>query len=155
MIYELMYIIPSKFSDREIDGVINQVAGVLEKHGAKIEQSENLGKIKFAYPIKKVRHGTYVLSYIEAPAESLAKVDQDLRLTDEVLRHLLVKREKGLPTAKYVFKPGSYQEPLDAEGKRASVRQPRKPKQVENTDRLSTEELDKKLDEILEKDISV
>ncbi len=155
MIYELMYIIPSKFSDSEIDGVINQVAGVLEKHGAKVEQSQNLGKIKFAYPIKKVRHGTYVLSYIEAPVESLVKIEKDLRLTDEVLRHLMVKREDGIPSAKYQFKPASYQEPLDAEGKRAIARKPRKPKPVESSERLSTEELDKKLDEILEKDLSV
>lgn len=155
MIYELMYIIPSKFSDSEIDGVINKVAGVLEKHGAKVEQSQNLGKIKFAYPIAKVRHGTYVLSYIEAQAESVSKIEKDLRLTDEVLRHLLVKREDGIPTAKYQFKPGSYQEPLDAEGKRVIARKPRTPKQAEPSERFSTEELDKRLDEILEKDLSV
>ncbi|MBT4856581.1 30S ribosomal protein S6 [Candidatus Uhrbacteria bacterium] len=155
MIYEFMYIIPSKFSDSEIDGVINQVAGVFEKHGAKVEQSQNLGKLKFAYPIKKVRHGTYVLAYISAEAEAVAKIDKDIRLTDEVLRHMIVKREKGIPTAKYEFKPGSYQEPLDAEGKRAVARKPRKPKVVESPDRLSTEELDRKLDEILDKDINV
>ena len=159
MIYEIKYIIPSKFSDSEIDGVINQVAGVFEKHGAKVEQSQNLGKLKFAYPIKKVRHGTYVLSYINAPAESLKKIDADLRLTDEVLRHLMVKCEGGVPSAKYTFKPQAYQEPLTPEGKRSVERKPRAPKPqtpqaTEATESMSSEELDKKLDEILEKDMN-
>ena len=160
MIYEIMYIIPSKYSDSEIDGVIDQVAGVFEKHGAKVEQSQNLGKLKFAYPIKKVRHGTYVLAYVDAPTEALTKIDADLRLTDEVLRHLVVKCEDGIPSAKYTFKPQAYQEPLTPEGKRAVARKPRAPKtQAPSTDEkpaepISTEELDKKLDEILENDMN-
>lgn len=154
MIYEIMYIIPSKFSDSEIDGIIERVATMLEKSGAKIQESQNLGKLKLAYPIKKIRHGTYVLLYVDGEELDLKKIDQDFRLSDDVLRHMVIKRPDGLPSAKFRFRPTSYQEPLTSEGKRTTRQIPRKPKAQEPAEPLSTEELDKKLDKILETDIS-
>ena len=53
MMYELMYILPSQYSDSEIEGLQKNVADLVVKIGAKVEQSEVLGKIKLAYPIKK------------------------------------------------------------------------------------------------------
>lgn len=155
MIYEVMYILPSKYSDSEIEGVNTIVAGLFSKHGAKIEKTDNLGKVKFAYPIKKVTHGTYMLTFIEAEGESLANIDKELKLSDEVLRHIIVKREKGIPTS--VFPLTSYIAPLTSEGKRANVKPVVKdrPKPQTKVDgkKLSTAELDKKLDDILESDI--
>ena len=96
---------------------------------------------------------------MDAPTESLKKIDADLRLTDEVLRHLIVKCEDGIPSAKYTFKLEAYQEPLTPEGKRAVARKPRVPKPqipptAEAVEPISSEELDKKLDEILENDMN-
>lgn len=159
MIYELLYIVPSNFSDTEIDGITKNVSALIEKIGAKIERTENLGKIKLAYPIKKVRHGTYILIYFSLEDLSiLPKLDTDLKHSDEVLRHIFVKREDGIPVENVVLT--SYREPLTPEGKRATTRpekeapkqRPLKKKQEE--DKMSTKDLDKKLDEILDSDIT-
>lgn len=160
MIYELLYIVPSKFSDTEIDGIAKNVSALVEKTGAKIEKTENLGKIKLAYPIKKVRHGTYILNYLSLEDSSvLPKLDTDLKHTDEVLRHMFVKREDGVPVENVVLT--SYQEPLTPEGKRASAKVEKDvaPKQEplkeeKEGDKMSTKDLDKKLDEILDSDIT-
>lgn len=154
MIYELMYIIPANFSDTEIGGIIENVTGLLEKSGAKVEQTNNLGKIKFTYPIKKVRHGTYILSYFELEEkDQLKRIEVELKHTDEVLRHLYVKREEGIPQTNFEIK--SYQSPLTPEGKRIHSRE----RVVEKTpappaEKISEEQLGKKLDEILEDDLS-
>lgn len=149
-----MYIVPSKFSDSEVDGAVKTVSGLFEKHGAKVEKTENLGKIKLAYPIKKVGYGTYLLAFIDVAGENVLAIDQELRLADEVLRHMIVKREKGIPSETFTI--SSYTAPITSEGKRAKKGEEKKeaPKTQEATEeKLSTKELDKKLDEILESDI--
>ncbi|PIX62345.1 30S ribosomal protein S6 [Candidatus Uhrbacteria bacterium CG_4_9_14_0_2_um_filter_41_50] len=155
MIYEVLYIIPSKYSDTEIDGIIERVSKYFEANGAKVEQSQNLGKIKFAYTVNKVSHGTYVLNYISGEEIALQKLDQDLRLSEEVLRHVIVKRPHGIPTGH--FKLTSYQEPLTPEGKRATAKKaPRREKApVQQEEKsVSAEDLDKRLDQILETDLN-
>lgn len=155
MIYELLYIIPSNFSDTEIDRIQKSVEERLNQNEAKIEKSEVLGKLKLAYPIKKINHGTYVLVYMEVEGEKIKKIDQDLRLADEVLRHVLVARENGIPSGSY--KLVAYQPPLTTEGKRTMARRER-PQIQQNTqapetpaqEKMSKEEIDKKLDAILD-----
>ena len=157
--YELLYIIPSQFADTEIDAVAGRVEALVEKAGAKIFRKGNLGKIKLAYPIKHTRHGTYMLIYFEADTTVLKEVDKLLRLADEVLRHQVIVMTKAAEDKKYEIH--SYVPPLSEEGrpvkserkKKPAIRiAPPTPATVEPP--LSIEELDKKLDEILDKDIT-
>ena len=156
MLYELMTILPAQYADTEVDSVIGIVTKVLEKSGAKVEKSHSFGKIKTAYPIERQRYGTYILFYITAEAEVMKKVDQDLRLTDEILRHMIIARPAGMPKGEFKLVP--YTPPLTSEGRRAGERDDR----PERTTRIqpgimdakvTTEEFANKLDQILESDI--
>ncbi len=160
MIYEILSIVPAKFADTEIDAVSERIAKQIEATGAAIKKTENLGKLKLAYAIDHVRYGTYVLFYVEAGQEIMAKVDQVMRLADESLRHMIVVHPKGMP--KHTPRPTSYVPPLNAEGRRSSEKgdkaassedrpAPLAAKEVAKP--LSTKALDKKLDEILDSDI--
>lgn len=156
MIYEILTIIPAKFADTEIDGIAERVAKMLENDGLKIERTENLGKLKLAYAIDHVRYGTYVLFYASAEnTDVLKKVDQDLRLADEVLRHTVIAHPEGIPA--HTPRPTSYVPPLTAEGRRAGDKSEDRPKAQKaatgEEKPISTQELDKKLDEILDSDI--
>lgn len=158
MIYEILTIIPAKFADTEVDAVAERIAKQLEAAGAKIERTENLGKLKLAYPIDHVRYGTYVLFYVEAAAEAMKKIDQAMRLADEVLRHMIVAHPDGIPA--HTPKPTTYVPPLNSEGRRSSEKSDERPAmrraEVQATVEekpLSTKDLDKKLDEILDSDI--
>lgn len=154
MMYEIMTIIPSHISDTEVDGAIEAVAKLVEKESGKVEKTQNLGKIKLAYPIERQRHGTYVLMYAELAPEAMMKLDQNLRLADEVVRHMIIARPEGIPSAE--FKLVSYTNPLTPEGRRSSERDDRatKPAERGTTEKvMSTEEIAGKLDAILESDI--
>lgn len=156
MIYEILTIIPAKFSDAEIDAVSERIAKTLEANTLKIEKTENLGKLKLAYAVDHVRYGTYVLFYVTAEDVAvMKKVDQDLRLSDDVLRHMVVAHPECIPAR--TPKPTSYVPPLTTEGRRASEKSDDRPRtaKVAATEEkpLSTVELDKKLDEILDSDI--
>ncbi len=154
MIYEIMTILPSHYADTEIDGVIGTVQKLLESTGAKIEKSQNFGKLKIAYPIERQRHGTYVLFYISAEPAILPKLEQNLRLSEEVIRHLTIAHPEGLPTA--AFRLVQYTPPLTAEGRRAGEREERPAphrQAMETAAKVTTEELANKLDQILDSDI--
>ncbi len=164
--YELLYIVPTQFADTEIDGLREKMAKAIEQTGAKVTRNESLGKIKLAYPIKHQRHGTYVLVHLEAEPSVIAGLDRMLRLSDEVLRHIIVDLAPG--AEKKAFQITSYVAPLSEEARDTrrptDAAAPRKavapvaaevaaPVKAEEAS-MSMEELDKKLDEILDKDVS-
>jgi len=159
MLYEIMTILPSQYADTEVDGVIATVSKVLEKSGAKVEKSHSFGKIKMAYPIERQRYGTYIIFYVTAEKEAMKKVEGDLRLTEEILRHMTIARPEGMPTGE--FKLIQYTPPLTTEGRRAGDREERtdrpergpRPATPDATGKVTTEELSNKLDQILDSDI--
>lgn len=93
--YELMYIIPSTLTDEEVGGIETKVASVLTKFGAQVESTKRLGKYRFAYPINHQRHGHYVLVMFTTDPAALAKIEDNLRIITDVLRHLTIRAEEG------------------------------------------------------------
>lgn len=166
--YELLYIVPAQFTDTEIVNVQVKIAKILTDAGAKVLRDENLGKIRLAYPIKTIRHGSYVLVHFDTDAGLIAELNRKLGLTDEVLRHMILERQTGALEKKYEL--SSYVAPLSEEARqdRDSGHHAHKPPQrrapvvtlplptpvAVPVTPMSMEELDKKLDKILEGDIA-
>jgi len=163
--YELLYIVGTHYTDAEVAEIQAKVAGMLEKVGAKILRNEMVGKIRLAYIIKKARHGSYILVHFDADPSVISPFNRQMELMEEILRHTLLLRAPGAETKK--FEIFAYVPPLSDEGKRieskpALVRE--KSARAESTEEalpvdraeanMSIEELDKKLDEILEDDLS-
>ncbi len=158
-----MYIVPTQYTDAEVGEIQARVAGMLEKIGAKILRNEMVGKIRLAYIINKVRHGSYVLVHFDADPSLMKEFNRQMELNDEVLRHTILTREPGAENKKVELT--AYVAPLSDEGKRveqkpALVRE--KPvaaaeavAPIDHADaNMSIADLDKKLDEILEDDMS-
>ncbi|MBI4713670.1 30S ribosomal protein S6 [Candidatus Uhrbacteria bacterium] len=174
--YELLFIISSQYTDAEIEKIKAQVSAEIETVGGTIVKTENLGKIHLAYPIKKQNHGTYILVYFDVESSVLGPLIRKLSLTDEVLRHTTSLRPKD--AEKRVFELTSYVAPLSEEARKehftpqnaTGARPPRRriekvaeivqvaPTVLSQTSpeesKMSMEELDKKLDEILKADIT-
>jgi hypothetical protein len=55
--YELLSIVPTQFTDEEVGEISKQISALVEKVGGNVVSTTNLGKIRMAYPIKKIRHG--------------------------------------------------------------------------------------------------
>lgn len=79
--------------DLEIDlgKASKRVEKIVADNGGKIVGTDNWGKRKLAYPIKKNEHAVYVFYTVELPAENVAKVETTLNITDEVLRFLITR----------------------------------------------------------------
>lgn len=87
--YELLYIVHPDL-ESSIDKITGNVKGYIEARKGKITYEENWGKRKLAYEIKKSDVGIYVLVYFEAPASGLAKIERDIRLTEEIIRFMVL-----------------------------------------------------------------
>jgi small subunit ribosomal protein S6 len=67
---------------------------MLAKHSMKIIKESKWGDRTLAYPIRQQRKGTYVLVYMEGPAESVRKIENDCTLSEVVMRTLILSRSK-------------------------------------------------------------
>lgn len=79
--------------DLEIDleKPMKKVEGIITETGGKITNTENWGKRKLAYTIKKQEFAVYVFYAVELPPEALKKINDTFNITDEVLRFLMTK----------------------------------------------------------------
>ncbi len=93
--YELLYIIPATLTDEDVGGVETTVKALLEKHGATIENTTRLGKFRFAYAIKNVRHGHYVLVHFSSEGAAIAAITEALRISSDVLRSILLRADEA------------------------------------------------------------
>jgi len=163
--YELMVVIPATYTDEEVPALVTKLESKLIELGVKITKADDsLGKRKLAFPIKHVRQGFYRVLEIEAPKDVIAKVDAELRLMPEVLRHLLTIREvrtKEQLEAEAALRERIQQKRIAAEEKAVADRQVKEleeakaaeaAKPSEPAREVSQEELTKKLDEILTDD---
>jgi small subunit ribosomal protein S6 len=79
--------------DLEIDleKAENRVTKIIADNGGKITKTDNWGKRKLAYPIKKQEFAVYVFYTADIPAENVARIEQTFNITDEVIRFLITK----------------------------------------------------------------
>ncbi len=100
-LYELLYIIPATVTDTEVGTVETKIAALLTKLGATIEFTKRLGKLKLTYVVEKQRYGHYVAVIFSADASVIAKIEENLRINTEIIRHLLLRTEKTIEAQKF------------------------------------------------------
>lgn len=79
--------------DLEIDleKATAKVEKIFKDNGGKVVNTDNWGKRKLAYSIKKQDHAVYVFYTVDLPAENVRKVEATLNITDEVIRFLITR----------------------------------------------------------------
>jgi len=93
--YELVVIVDAALSQKEKDDVIKDVGQIVEKCGGRVTSSQVwLEKQKMAFLMKKRPDGTYYLIQIEGGGSNFPDLRRALKLNDNVLRSLIIKKEK-------------------------------------------------------------
>jgi len=92
--YELVYIVDAHAPQSTKDEIAKQVADSLAKTEIKIINSQMwLDRHKMSFPIQKIGEGTYYLLNLEAKTSSIAKLQTNLRLNEQILRFMTVRAE--------------------------------------------------------------
>lgn len=159
--YELLVVIPTTQTDEEIVAAVDRVAQILTESGAEIKRREEVGKFRLTYPIRHLHHGSYHLFVFITESGAVRQINDKLRLSSGVIRFEI---SRSTPTAvgkRYFIT--QYQEPLVDRGEREVIRpriqRPRTaPVPIQSiiaptAEPLSTEEIDKQIDKILEEKI--
>jgi len=164
--YEILFIIPNKFTDEEAKTVAGQIEKTISAEGGQITYSEYWGKKRLAYEIKHNAYGYYGLFEFDLESPLLAKVDQSLRLSTDVLRHQIVvkktkteeeiAREKVI-RAKIDSKKAAAEKKSEEKAKSpsqssAAPKSTSKIKDPEKDKRVNLKDLDEKLEGILNAD---
>lgn len=112
----------------DLEKATSKIEKIITDNGGSITNTDNWGKRKLAYPIKKQDFAIYVFYTAELPAEGVKKINDTLNITDEVIRFLItkpdlkklakaeaLKAEKAQKAAERGEKNENADEPADAE----------------------------------------
>lgn len=75
----------------DLEKATSRVEKIFADNGGKVTNTDNWGKRKLAYPIKRNESAIYVFYTVDLPAENVRKVESTLNITDEVVRFLITK----------------------------------------------------------------
>ena len=92
--YETIFILHPSFDEEAVTAAVEKFKGVIETEGGIIDNVDLWGKRRLAYEIDKVNEGVYVLVNFQAEAELPKELDRIFRITDGVIRHIIVKLDK-------------------------------------------------------------
>lgn len=73
------------------DPALDKVRKTISSAGGKITKEEDDGKKRLSYKIGKQEFALYYYFDVSLPSDAPSKISSNLNITDEVLRHLLVR----------------------------------------------------------------
>ena len=89
--YELVYLASPDATEDQVTDLHTQVEAIVQRIGGQITKTENWGRRKLAYEIGRHKEATYVLEVIDGTGELMKEIDRRLKVTDLVIRHLVVR----------------------------------------------------------------
>jgi small subunit ribosomal protein S6 len=89
--YELVYVVSPDATDEQVTELHTQVESIVQRMNGQLEKTDNWGRRKLAYEIGRHKEGTYVLEVINGDGELMKEIDRRLKVTDLVIRHLVVR----------------------------------------------------------------
>ncbi len=97
-LYEAMWVVDVNNARDEFTKCIAGIKEIVEKGGGTWINADKWEERKLAYPIKKKKRALYVINHFSAPTESIVKIERNARLSDLILRHMILVDEDGLAT---------------------------------------------------------
>lgn len=92
--YELVMLVHPDVDEERLEAVVERVRRVASDHGGSIVSEDNWGRRKLAYKIGRFTEANYHLANIEMEGSGTTMLDNSLKLTDDVIRHLLIRKDE-------------------------------------------------------------
>ncbi|MFR9652028.1 MAG: 30S ribosomal protein S6 [Rikenellaceae bacterium] len=92
--YETVFIVTPVLSEAQVQEVADKFQGVITENGGQIENKENWGLKKLAYPIQKKTTGFYYLIEFSGEGNLIEKLETMYRRDERVIRFLTFKQDK-------------------------------------------------------------
>jgi small subunit ribosomal protein S6 len=89
--YELMIITSGALDETAVTATIERFTALIADQGGTVERVDHWGKRQFAYEIQHMNEGYYTVIDLQLSSEGLVELERQLRLTDDVVRHKVVR----------------------------------------------------------------
>ena len=91
--YEVVFIV-KPLEEEAVNAVIDKFSKLITDNGGTIDKEDRWGKKRLAYEIKDCMDGYYCLFYVNCEPACVKEVDRVMKITDELLKHMIVKSEE-------------------------------------------------------------
>ncbi|MGI8553811.1 MAG: 30S ribosomal protein S6 [Dehalococcoidia bacterium] len=90
--YELVTILSPDIEDENLPETLERIHQFITSRGGEIQNVDQWGRRKLAYPIARQFEGIYVVTLLRMKPAFAAELEANLRISELVLRHLLVRQ---------------------------------------------------------------
>jgi len=91
--YELGIILNPEVSEEQARAILERVDQLVTNHDGQVVRVNQWGRRRLAYPIERHRDGLYVFIDMILTPETVFVLDRTLKVSEEVLRHLIKRRD--------------------------------------------------------------
>lgn len=91
--YELGFILDPEVSEEQSKAILERIQQIVNNHDGEVVRINQWGRRRLAYPIRHKRDGFYVFFDMILTPETVSELDRNLRVTEEVLRHIIIRRD--------------------------------------------------------------
>ena len=91
--YELGIILNPEVSEEQARAILERVDQVVTSHDGQVMRVNQWGRRRLAYPIEHHRDGLYMFIDMALTPETVFELDRTLKVSEEVLRHLIKRRD--------------------------------------------------------------
>ncbi len=89
--YESMYILKPTLEEEARAALIAKFSDIVASNGGEVEQVDEWGMKKLAYPIDYIDDGYYVLMTFAAPPSLPLELERNYKINDNVMRFMVIK----------------------------------------------------------------
>ena len=93
--YELALVVNAKIEDDARTATVEKAKEYITRFGGTVTEVEDWVKKRLAYEVQKMREGFYYFIQFEAEPSVPAQIEQNVRIMDNVLRFLCVKKDEA------------------------------------------------------------
>lgn len=90
--YELLFFVAPSIDEETRAATMKRIETTIAEGEGVIDNVEDWGKRKLAFEIDNMTDGDYTLIDFHANPDNIAELDRVLRITDAVVRHMVVRR---------------------------------------------------------------
>lgn len=92
--YETVMVVSSKLGEEGNAALVEKFKERIGRHGT-VESVDAWGRRRLAYPINKENDGYYTLINFSSTPDFTAELDRRYKITDGILRTLIIKKDKN------------------------------------------------------------
>lgn len=91
--YELVVILSPEVPEDEVPAAVERIQQSIRSRGGEVTEVDHWGRRKLAYPIQRYTEGNYLITHIRMDPERTKELEAGLQISEEVIRHLLVRKD--------------------------------------------------------------